>query len=195
MTIDRIMDHFLIAALGWLIGMCAGVALGYGIAVLSRRVFPLQTRAGLLSTFFPWRTITAGLFLLNLFPYVPARLFGLGNAMGIVSTAFAILLCAAVLTIQTVHFTAAPAILRSISWARSLGVLSVVAAAHYGFYGGGGLGFVIQTGINLLDEQLALTAGWWLTGIALVFDLGVGFVEFLLKSKVLAGPSRHKKTL
>jgi hypothetical protein len=152
MTVEQIIEHIVISSLGWPIGISIGVAFGYAVAAVSLRIYPPHTPSPLWGTLFPWRTIVAGFFLLNLFLYIPVRFFGLGQDTGIISTSFAIVLCAAVLTVQTVRFTATPMMLRGISWLRSLAVLSVVVATHYGFYVGAGLGQVIQWGILLLDE-------------------------------------------
>ncbi len=196
--LDRLLGHFRISALGWLAGMVAGIALGYALALISLRIAPPGRRRGFVATIVPWRTLLAGLVLLNMLPLAVVwmlreRVFTVFNgpweALEVASIAFVVFLCATALTVGIVRNsqTAAPTGLRILSWARSLAVLAVVLATNAGFWAiDRGLGFVVRQNLNLMRQGEAVIALAWIMGIALIIDLVLGVIEFGGASRLTA---------
>jgi hypothetical protein len=180
-----VIDHVLTSLLGCLIGLVSGGAIGYGLASLSHKVFPSSRKPTFLSTLFPWRTLIAGALLPNIVPLPASLYFGFRPEAGTASVAWIIFLISLVLTISAVRSSPASTsvILQNIPWVRSLAVLAVILTTNFGAWGLGGLGWAMRGYIQHLDYQAAIMVGLWIIGITLTFDLIVGCLEYIVRTR------------
>jgi len=180
MTFPQLLEHFIITFIGWGLGTGLGWIMGKALVPLLQKFDTLTGKGRLFILLVPWRTIIASVFLINLYPIIPMYILGIGSKVGIFSVALVMFFITIMIIGETSktfskHVSFA---VRSTSWVRSLAVLAVVIATHYGGRGGGGLGFLVQQYLNTLQRTEYATLLGWIAGIALVLDLFFGIIQF-----------------
>lgn len=68
-------------------------------------------------------------------------------------------------------------------------MLAVVITTYYGFYGGSLLGFLVRQSFELLKVTQGYVYLGWILAIALVLDLLIGVVQFLVAARLAARPA------
>jgi osmoprotectant transport system permease protein len=177
----RIVEHLLISLLPLLAGVAVGGGLGAVCALVVRALFSALPGLRKLSILLPWRTILMGLLLLIWTPFIAIRL-GIGVATGAVTVGLVMFLLALVFTVAalTEHWHPSPLAIRLLAGARTLAAASGVIAAGAGFVGGGGIGFLMIQGMNLLQYDLAWKGWLVIVILALVLDLLLGIVQLIV---------------
>lgn len=171
MELQSLIYHTVISFLGWLLGASLGWVTSLGLMALWRKT-GLDTRKTSPFIFFiPWRTFILGLFLLNYFPIFIIFRFGLGTLTGIFSVAHVVFWLTTIIVLQSAQEETMSPVLRFWPWARTLAVFSVILTAHYGIWGGGGLGFAAKEQLMIMHFDTAWSYFWWMVVIALVIDI------------------------
>jgi len=174
-----ISQHLLISLVSWLTGMILGGSIGYAWAIAARRI--LTTSLGLRKplTLLPWRTLAVALPLGS--PFIPMWT-GLGTSAGILIGGLILSVLAAPLTaiLLIERWYPQPLLVCMIAWARTLAVASPLVATTAGLVGGGGAGYLIMQGMNLLDWSQFSAGIWSVILIALAFDILIGVVQVFL---------------
>ena len=174
-----ISQHLLISLVPWLIGMAIGGSIGYAWAMVARRVFTTSPSLIKPLTLLPWRTLAMALPFVS--PFIPMWT-GLGTSAGILIGGLILSVLAAPLTAVLLieRWYSQPLRVHLIVGARTLAVASPIIATAAGMVGGGGAGYLIMQGMNLLDRSQIFTGVWSVVLMALAFDILIGIVEMLL---------------
>ncbi len=182
MNVEIIIEHIAISILGWLLGTILGLGVAFRLLGLWGKVNREDKKSHSLSLFIPWRTFISSLLLLNFFPIAPILLLGLGTITNIVSVAYMVFFLTIVIVFQAMQSKREP-IMQISSWIRTLAVLSVIIAIHYGTWGGGGLGFAAREQATMMESG-AWNFLWVLSGIALIIDESAAVIEWFVYSYV-----------
>ena len=173
-------EHFLISLVPWLTGIVAGGVLGYACALVARSLFSTRPGWRIVSMLLPWRTVAVTLPLLS--PLVVVFV-GLGTMAGAVMVGLFVFLFALPFTVVTLleQWYPSPLVVRLIARARTLATASVaVAAVGPPLVGSGGAGVLIFGGMRLLDYAQMLRGFTIVFLLALVVDVLLGAVQWLL---------------
>jgi hypothetical protein len=175
MNISVLGNHLLISFVAWILGMGLGGGLGYGFALIARRILNASSGSRQPIILLPWRTIVISLPLLS--PFLPV-LIGLGTIAGIVMIGLFVFVLALMLTITTMlnYWYSPPLKTRLLGRARSLAVASPVMAVSAYWIGGGGLGGLIWQVAQLRFDYSALLA---VVLLALLFDIVMGVIQMI----------------
>jgi len=172
-------QHLLISLVPWLAGVALGGVLGYGCALLARRLFCARPALRRPLALLPWRTVALTLALLSIF--VPI-LVGLGTMAGATIVGLLVFLLALPFTVVTLleHWYPAGLGVRLIAGVRTLGTASVaVAAATATVTGSGGAGALIFQGMRTLDSYQLLGGLSIVVLLALIIDVLLGGLQLL----------------
>jgi len=175
-----ISQHLLISLVSWLIGMAIGGSIGYTWAIAARRVFTTSPRLRKPLTLLPWRTVVLTLPFVS--PFIPMWT-GLGTSAGILIGGLILSVLAAPLTATLLierWLLPLPLPVCLLAWARTLAVASPLVATTAGMVGGGGAGYLIMQGMNLLDWGRFFAGVWSVVLIALAFDILIGALQMFL---------------
>jgi hypothetical protein len=169
-------EHVLISTVSWAVGVVLGGGLGYGCALIARRILTVSASSGRYAILLPWRTIAITLPIFS--PFIPVA-FGLGAFAGIAMAGLGVFALAFVFTITTLFEYWFPPSLagRLVIGARSLAVASPIITVGVSFLGGGGLGELIWQGAGPRPDYLTLSM---VVLLALVFDVVLGLVQMVL---------------
>jgi hypothetical protein len=173
-------EHVLISAVSWFVGVVLGGGLGYGCALIARRILTAPTSYRQFAILLPWRTIAVTLPLFS--PFIPV-VVGLGGFAGFAMAGLGVFVLALVFTITTLlEYWFPPSLAgRLVIGARSLAVASPIITVVASFLGGGGLGRLIWQGGGPRPDYLALSM---VILLALVFDVVLGLVQMVLSPSV-----------
>ena len=164
MDISRVVEHFLMSLIPWVVGMIVGGGLGVICALLVHFLFSTLPGLRWPSALFPWRTVVMGFLVVVWTPFIVARL-GLGPTAGGVMVGLSVLLLgfSVIGGMLVEHWHPAPLAVRLIGGGRTLVTGAAVLAVGAGFVGGGGIGFVVMQGIRLLSTvwRGQGSGQWW----------------------------------
>ena len=151
MDISRVVEHFLMSLIPWVVGMIVGGGLGVICALLVHFLFSTLPGLRWPSALFPWRTVVMGLLVVVWTPFIVARL-GLGPTAGGVMVGLSVLLLgfSVIGGMLVEHWHPAPLAVRLIGGGRTLVTGAAVLAVGAGFVGGGGIGSIVMQGIPTL---------------------------------------------
>jgi hypothetical protein len=177
-------EYALISSISWLVGVALGGGLGYGCALVARRILTSSTSSRRYITLLPWRTIVIALPVFS--PNIPVAV-GLGAFAGIGIAGLVVFVLAFVFTISTLldDWFSPSLVCRLMTGARSLSVATPIIAVGASFLGGGGLGALIwQAGLHPNYPAL-----WMVVLLALVFDVMLGLVQMVLSTTIINAES------
>ncbi len=180
--IEWIIHDFLTSLVPWLIGIAIGSPLGYGCAVLVRRLYSVRPNLRGILMVLPWRTLIMTPLVLH--PFLP-QYFGIGDPMGEIIVLFLAFFFGLALTaLTTLHdwYPLARAI-RLLGGARTLAIVSVtLTIAVSQLAGGSYLGGVLYQGIARRDQdqRAAYSALWGSAILIVVVDLTLGLAQLIL---------------
>jgi len=175
MDISRVVEHFLMSLLPWIVGVIVGGGLGAICGLILRFLFSSLPRGRWLLALFPWRTIVMGLLAVVWTPFIVARL-GFGPTAGGVMVGLSVLLLGLVSIggVLIEYWHPSPLIVRLIGVVRTLLTGAVVLAVGAGFVGGGGVGLVMIKGIRIFEYGMVWAGVGAVVGLLLIFDLVFG---------------------
>lgn len=174
-------QHLFISLVSWLTGMIIGGSLGYLGALAARSIFHNSPELRRPLTLLPWRSIVVALSLIS--PVIPLWT-GLGTTAGILISGLILSVLAMLFTttLFVARWSNQPFLIQLVSGARTLATASSLTAAAAGIVGGGGAGYLIIEGMNLLDRIQYLGGTWTVILVALALDLTIGIVQlFFMK--------------
>lgn len=186
LDMSRIVEHGIISSTGWFLGVIAGGGLGYGLALVIRRLFAAKPVLRKLAIWLPWRTMLMTLILPLWFPVVIVIHMGIGPETDVVSVGLTTFLLALALSISVLlrHWHPTPVAAYVIAWARTLATASVVFEFFVGVFGGGGVGLAVIQYIRLLDYETGLRYCASLIFIMLLLDLLIGGIQYTVAMRV-----------
>jgi len=181
MDTSRVVEHFLMSLIPWIVGVIVGGGLGVACALVVRLIFSTLPRLRWLSALIPWRTIVMGLLVVVWTPFIVAR-FGLGPTAGGAMVGLSMLLLgfSVIGGMLVEHWHPSPLAVRLIGAGRTLVTGAVVLAVGAGFVGGGGIGFVVMQAFRLLEYRMAWTGIGAVVGLLLVLDLAFGVPQVIV---------------
>jgi len=177
-------DHLYISLTAWLAGIAVGGSSGYFFAQIFFNPTSVKPDIGWKIIFFPWRSLIFILILIVWSPLLEIWL-GLGNLTGIIMVGITLSFLALSMTMNTLFHKRFPVSIKAnlISNTRTLLIIALFATLGVGYVGAGGFGFYLYQQINLLKYNL-LYEGIILLGVmAIVLDLILGFVQYLVLRK------------
>jgi ABC-type nitrate/sulfonate/bicarbonate transport system permease component len=179
MEMSTLTDHLLITLVAWIGGLTVGGGIGYLMASFVNPLMNAKPNARRIFALVPWRTLVFMLILLVWSPLLAIWL-GLGNLTGIMMVGLTVSLLAWPMAMKARLNDWFPPKLRVrfISGSRSLLLFALLATLGAGFVGGGGFGFYLMQQVNLLEYGKLVEGFLLLGGVALIFDLILGIVEY-----------------
>lgn len=178
METEGLIEHILVSVAGSLLGIALGWGAGYASFAAWRKINPNLQKVHPLTVLIPWRTVVLGLLLVNYIPIFPIIRVGLGIKTGILSVAYIAFWLTLIFVFQLEQNNQKH--LRILSWTRTFSVFSVLLTAHYGAWGGGGLGFAAREQLVLFNYTSAWIYFAWMVGIALAVDLVIATGQFFV---------------
>jgi hypothetical protein len=178
MYIEGLINHTAISIVGWLLGISLSWGTSYALLALWHKINLNQQKVYPFAFFIPWRTIVLGFLMVNYVPIFPILWFSIGNKAGIFSVAYIVFWLTLIFVFQS---TQKPQkILQFWSWSHTMAVFSVLLTAHYGTWGGGGLGYVARQQLVIMKYDSAWTYFIWMVGVALMIDLVMALGQLLI---------------
>ena len=192
---ERIIQHLYLVSVACLATTFFGILLGV-ITYLSKfmrpiilwivdilQTIPVLALLGLVMVFFgpTSTTVIIGIVLYSLLPVVRNCFVGLENINPAIKEAAKGM---GMTQLQSLIKVELPLALPIIFAGIRIAVVTSIGIAVFGaVVGGGGLGFTISRAILIQDMSTLMTATLSLMAMAIVFDLGMGFIEKKLKSR------------
>jgi hypothetical protein len=141
----RILEHIWMSHVGFLLGSVSGVVAAIVINQIVKKIPLLKNRYSKLRIFMPWRSFVLGILLFFHFPiFLVIWRIDYGPEIGVIGTATYIFIFSMILTIEVLgKRKKTDIVLRLVSVFRTMSVLSVLLAYHYGQFYGGGLSRVV----------------------------------------------------
>jgi len=184
MTFQYIAQHLLLSLVPWLIGSTLGGVIGYGIALLIKKIFIGFPGLRGLMVFAPWRTIIMVTLLLVYSPLIVVWV-GLGSSATLLMVGFFVLLLALPITtgILIEKWYPSSIAVRLAAAARTLATSSIVLTVTAGIYSTGGLGPIMIEHMRLLEHSSAYSIYLVVLLITLMVDILLGILQlFLVRS-------------
>lgn len=181
MNVSIVSEHLLISIVPWLIGVVVGGGLGYACALVVRRAISYHPGLCQAALLLPWRTVAVVLGLIVLMSRLTVERLGMGVLAGQVSMGFFILVFALPFTVSTLleYWSPSALVVRLISKARMLALVSVAVAVMASWWGSGGAGVLIWQGLRNLDDA-QLFRGFSIVAIwALIIDVLLGALQLV----------------
>lgn len=196
MTFQDFAHHLLLSLVPWLVGSTLGGVIGYGIALLIKKLFVSFPGLRGPMVFAPWRTIIMASLLLVYSPLIVVWV-GLGSTATLLIVGFFVFLLALPIATGILIEKWYPTciVVRLAAAARTLATSSIVITVAAGIYSAGGLGPIMIEHMRLL-EYSSLFSTWLIVAvITLMVDLLLGILQLLLmrstEKKDLGRPMDH----
>lgn len=192
-TFAGIVEHGLLALVGWGLGTTLAAGLGYAIAFRLHSVYKSHPHYREMLDLLPWRTVLIGLLMLVCSPIAMVAIvvwLGLGAKAGAMGTVLAVFCIGVPCVVAAFLQHWLPPLrlrLRLLGTARTLAAVSVALVAGVGSYGGGGLGRLVLMSLQLLEYGTAVKGWLAFVVLALIPDVLLGVVQLIVWKASIRG--------
>jgi len=196
MILQDLTQHLLLSLVPWLVGSTLGGFIGYGIALLIKKLFVSYPALRGPMVFAPWRTIIMALLLVVYSPLIFVWV-GLGSTATFLVVSFFVFLLAMPITtgILIEKWYPTSIVVRLAAAARTLATSSIVITVTAGIYSTGGLGPIMIEHMRLLEYSSVFSTWLIVVAITLMVDMLLGVLQLLLvrstEKEALARPTDH----
>ena len=175
------LEHILITFVGGSLGLVVGGVAGYALASLLIRSYSASERSMRIGIFVPWRTLVAVLLIPFVISYAILVRFGIGNMTATMTLGIALAGLALASTCGIIVRREFPRSTRVelIAAGRSLFAFGAALLAAVGPNGAWGLGAFMLGRLRLLENDEAFRIFLLIAAAILVFDLGIGVVQYI----------------